>query len=331
MILANYNHGHYIEDNLKGLRAQNYPYWELIVVDDASTDNSRDIIAKYAAEDSRIKPFYQSTNLGVLATFNYGLAKATGDLFYGSAADDFISNHHFFDQVINQLLKYPQASGVVLKTRIIDSVSSKHLWDMGNCELGYVSPDKIIEGFFGGSLFLPGSSAIWRMNLINKIGFQYDLGPQADYFINHALPMISGVCFVNEIGVVMRKSKETYSASTSNEEFFFRHALVESRLRKICANKIIPDELIERWRFNLINGRLAITRQEQFISTIREFYQQIRIEEDGSLPNRFTSCRKYLMDQIDNLETELNEQRTMAQFIFKKNAPIVASDFKTMV
>ena len=89
--------------------------------------------------------------------------------------------------------------------------------------------------------------------------------------------------------------------------------------------------MIERWRFNLINGRLAITRQEQFISTIREFYQQIRIEEDGSLPNRFTSCRKYLMDQIDNLETELNEQRTMAQFIFKKNAPIVASDFKTMV
>ena len=321
VILANYNHSHYLEDNLNGLLAQTYPHWELILVDDASTDNSKEIIARYAASDNRIKPIYLPTNSGAVAAFNCGLDKLMGDLLYGSAADDYICNPKFFELVIEQLQQHPDAAGVSLKTRIINAETGEHLWDMGVGEWqGYLGPNESLRAFFDHNLFIPGSSAIWKASLIKQIGFHEDLGPQCDYFINHVLPALSGVCFVDEIVMTMRKAADTFSAKASDEDFFVRHALVEQRLRKACPSQIILPEVIEKWRFGMINSRLAITRQEQFISTTRDFYQQIQPWEADSLSQRFANCREYLIEQMDALEIELREQRTHAEAIFKRIA-----------
>lgn len=319
VVLPNYNHSHYLEDNLNGLLAQTYPHWELILVDDASTDNSKEIIARYAASDNRIKPIYLPTNSGAVAAFNCGLNKIMGELFYGSAADDYICNPRFFELVTEQLQQHPDSAGVSLKTRIINAETGEHMWDMGVGEWrGYLAPNESLRAFFEGNLFIPGSSAIWKTSLVNQIGFREDLGPQSDYFVNHLLPALSGVCFVDEIVVTMRKAADTFSAKATDELFFVRHALVERGLREACSTQIILPEVIEKWRFSLINSRLGITRQEQFISTTRDFYQQIQPWEVDSLSKRFANCRKYLIEQMDALEIEIREQRTNAEAIFKR-------------
>jgi glycosyltransferase involved in cell wall biosynthesis len=321
VILANYNHGHYLEDNLNGLLAQTYPHWELILVDDASTDNSREIIAHYAALDSRIKPFYLPNNNGAIAAFNLGFDKIKGELCYGSAADDYICNPKFFELVTDQLQQHPDAAGVSLKTLVINAETGEELWDMGVGKWrGYLGPNECLMAFFEENLFIPGSSSIWKASLVKQIGYHEDLGPQCDYFVNHVLPALSGVCFVDEIAITMRKAADNFSAKATDEEFFVRHALVEHRLREACSSQIILPEVIENWRFSLINSRLAITRQELFISTTRDFYQQIQPWEADSLSKRFASCREYLIEQMDALEIELREQRTHAEAIFKRIA-----------
>ena len=79
IIIPAYNVQNEISRCLRSMINQVYKNIEIIVVDDASTDNTRSIIKKYAEKDNRIIPFYQTINKGVSAARNTGLMAATGD------------------------------------------------------------------------------------------------------------------------------------------------------------------------------------------------------------------------------------------------------------
>lgn len=63
ILMANYNHANYIEEAIHSVISQTYPYWKLIIVDDASTDNSIEKIKPYL-KDNRIKFIIHKKNLG---------------------------------------------------------------------------------------------------------------------------------------------------------------------------------------------------------------------------------------------------------------------------
>ena len=68
VIMPVHNAGAYLEEAIRSVMAQTYSNWELLVVNDASTDNSVEIADKLALEDSRIKVFDNPTPTGYPAT-----------------------------------------------------------------------------------------------------------------------------------------------------------------------------------------------------------------------------------------------------------------------
>lgn len=70
------------------LLAQTFENFELIVADNASTDETERICRAYAARDSRIRYFRHAQNLGAIANFSFVLHEAVGDYFMWAAADD---------------------------------------------------------------------------------------------------------------------------------------------------------------------------------------------------------------------------------------------------
>ncbi|MBP5406145.1 glycosyltransferase family 2 protein [bacterium] len=78
VVMPNYNGIRFVEDALKSVLNQTYKNLELIVVDDCSTDNSPDIIEKFAQNDGRIKLFRQKNNSGVAAARNTAVQMAAG-------------------------------------------------------------------------------------------------------------------------------------------------------------------------------------------------------------------------------------------------------------
>lgn len=88
IIIPAYNVQNEISRCLRSMINQVYKNIEIIVVDDASTDNTRSIIKKYAEKDNRIIPFYQTINKGVSAARNTGLMAATGDYIIFVDSDD---------------------------------------------------------------------------------------------------------------------------------------------------------------------------------------------------------------------------------------------------
>ena len=89
VIVPVFNAGEHLNRCLGSLVTQTYPELDIIVVDDGSTDGSRDLIAEYAGREPRIRPVYQD-NAGVSSARNAGLTAAKGDLVSFVDADDWL-------------------------------------------------------------------------------------------------------------------------------------------------------------------------------------------------------------------------------------------------
>jgi glycosyltransferase involved in cell wall biosynthesis len=78
IILPTYNGSKYIKRAIESLLTQTFSNWELIIIDDGSSDNTEKIINEYIIKDSRIIYFKNDTNLGIQKTLNKGLKEAKG-------------------------------------------------------------------------------------------------------------------------------------------------------------------------------------------------------------------------------------------------------------
>ena len=106
IIIAAYNVGDYLEQCLDSVLTQTYADFEAIVVDDASTDNTADIIQQTAANDSRITLVQHSQNLGLHLTRKTGVEKASGEYaFFLDGDDDLAPNA--CEQFVNAMEQHP--------------------------------------------------------------------------------------------------------------------------------------------------------------------------------------------------------------------------------
>jgi glycosyltransferase involved in cell wall biosynthesis len=91
VIVPCYNYGHFLEDCVRSVLAQEGVDVELLIVDDCSTDASAETAHRLAARDDRIELRRHSSNAGLIATANEGLEWAQGDLVMLLSADDMLA------------------------------------------------------------------------------------------------------------------------------------------------------------------------------------------------------------------------------------------------
>lgn len=92
VIIPVYNLAEYLSKCIESVLAQTYTDFEIIAVDDGSSDNSADILKKYAEEDKRVKPVFKS-NGGVSSARNAGLDRAEGEYVFFLDGDDWIEEY----------------------------------------------------------------------------------------------------------------------------------------------------------------------------------------------------------------------------------------------
>src|SRR4051812_18986927 len=90
VVHANYNHGKYISRAIEAIVSQSRPPDEYIILDDGSTDNSVEIIERYAARYPYIQVVKNERNLGLMANTPRLLGMAKSDYLYTAASDDHI-------------------------------------------------------------------------------------------------------------------------------------------------------------------------------------------------------------------------------------------------
>ena len=166
VIMPAYNAAEHIAEAIESVLIQNYRNFELIVVDDGSTDNTKDIVAGF--KDDRIKYFYKD-NSGPSGTRNLAICKAMGQYIMPLDADDMMTPD-FIARHLMEFEKHPEADLVYCDVLLIDDRSNP-IRIMNKPE--YQDRRHLIRDLFrAGHPVLPFRLGI-RRSVFDKIGF-YD-------------------------------------------------------------------------------------------------------------------------------------------------------------
>lgn len=99
IVVPVYNVEKFIEECLNSVLAQTYQSYEIVLVNDGSTDNSLEICCKFQKQDSRVKVF-SKVNGGLSSARNYGITKSTGEYIIFLDPDDYWINPTALEQLV---------------------------------------------------------------------------------------------------------------------------------------------------------------------------------------------------------------------------------------
>lgn len=118
VIISSYNYARYLREAVESVIRQSLADWEAIIIDDASTDESAQVMQGFT--DPRIVKVYHTENMGNIATYNEGLALAHGEFLANLASDD---RYHpdFFRNTVAMLEAHPEAGMAYTKWELIDT------------------------------------------------------------------------------------------------------------------------------------------------------------------------------------------------------------------
>ena len=94
VIVPCYNHGRFLDEALQSVHRQTFPGWECFIIDDGSTDDTKNIALNWCQKDERFKYIYQE-NGGLSSARNRGIKEAKGQYLQFLDADDMIAANKF--------------------------------------------------------------------------------------------------------------------------------------------------------------------------------------------------------------------------------------------
>jgi glycosyltransferase involved in cell wall biosynthesis len=126
VIVPAYNYAQFLPETLSDLQKQTYTNWECIVVDDGSTDDTRNVAKTWVRKDSRFKYIFQK-NSGLSAARNTGIEQSQGAFIQLLDADDLLESDKFRLQ-IKAFSEHPEADIIYGELRYFTTTNKELRW-----------------------------------------------------------------------------------------------------------------------------------------------------------------------------------------------------------
>jgi glycosyltransferase involved in cell wall biosynthesis len=160
IIIPSYNHAQYLGDAIRSVLYQDYHDFEIIVVDDGSTDNSRELVAQFG---DKVWYIYQE-NAGLSAARNAGIRAAKGSLIGVLDADD-LYEPMFLNMLVDALKADPEADGAYCGYQFVDQENNL----LPQIENRPVPSDELHHALLDGNFFVP-ESIFLRRYVYDEVG-----------------------------------------------------------------------------------------------------------------------------------------------------------------
>ena len=270
VVLPNYNHGKLIGRALRALTAQERAPDEIIVIDDASTDDSVRVIEGFAVSSPAIKLLCNAENLGVIPTLERGLRTSLGKYVYFAAADDFVLPG-FFETALRRLEAHPDLSLFCGEAELVDGNTDRPfamrpaVWP--RMTAGRVDPPRVRQLLeTTDNWILTGSSVFRRSCVVWAGGLDNRLGPFADGMLARKLALKFGFFFEPKpvaTWAVFSASQSRGVALNLDKATYFLDAVHNW----IATDSVFPawyaDKFRDRWRF----GACRLVLQQRPLDT----------------------------------------------------------------
>jgi glycosyltransferase involved in cell wall biosynthesis len=299
VLMPNYNHAHFLPESLGAIISQSFRPEEILVLDDASTDNSVQVIEEFACKEPRLRLIRNERNMGV----NYGVNKllecASSEYVYLPSADDKVLPG-FFEKSISLLAKYPQAGLCSTVGRLIGEKGD----DRGiraipviSSTPHYFSPEETLRVLRRYGRWIDSGSVIFRREALVKEGkFREELGSFSDTFINLVIALRYGVCFVPEPLHCWRLLSTGYATRSGNDwvKLLERGEIARDLMRTQYKDIFPPDYIsifFRQWMY-LVTICAGFSVFDKHRQNLDEVFQGLSLQTKGiNRIFRFSMCK----------------------------------------
>jgi glycosyltransferase involved in cell wall biosynthesis len=248
IIIPTYNQSKYIEECISSALTQDYNNLEVIVSDDASTDNTSQIINRFNG-DSRLRYFKNTNNLGRVGNYRKALYEyASGEWAVVLDGDDYYTDPFFISEAVEWTQKDSKIVLVGAGQEIIKG-SQKKIYSL-------TEEDKIVDGF---DLFLqwsnkgtPHLASVYNRRLAMDIDFYRVNIISSDRESMLRLILNGKVAVLSRIVGVWRKHEANESNNLDYNEFTEDFNCIEMPY-KYAMQKGFNSHILNRWRKKMIN------------------------------------------------------------------------------
>lgn len=187
IITASYNYAQYIEQAINSVLNQSYQNWELIIVDDGSSDNSVEIIKSCCEKDTRIK-FLQhdnNQNKGLKETLLLGIEHASGEWIAFLESDDFFEPDNLLKK-IEIIKKHTNVKLVFNKVRFISQHKYKQQkqYELTQNKLSKMTfPRNMFYNFNINNIILTFSCVMVEKNALKNANFKTPIDSFLDWWL----------------------------------------------------------------------------------------------------------------------------------------------------
>jgi len=212
VLIPNHNHARYLPRSLGAVFSQSVQPREVVVIDDASTDDSLAVLESFAQRHPTMRIVRNERNLGVVGTLNRGVGLTQGRHLLAGGADDYVLPG-FFEKAMTLLDRHPSA-GLCF---------ANDAFQIGND--GAIQPNAGVwperPDFYDADGVcrhmrntIPGHATIFRTAVLREAGgYDADLAWYSDWFVNLTVAFRHGACHIPEPLAIRVLLDENYSAA----------------------------------------------------------------------------------------------------------------------
>jgi GT2 family glycosyltransferase len=276
IVVPLFNCEEYVRESLDSILAQTFCDFEVVVVDDASTDSSGEIVSSY--DDPRLRYFRQSTNLGIFPNLDDGIARARGSLIAFYHSDD-VYAPAIVERQVAYLDDHPEVGAVFA----IDTFITPDGVEYGRLDLPSefrqsrpLRYAEVLNGVFRhGNTFIRGQTSMVRRDVYQRVGSfdaRYDLRADLDMWLRIAAA--APIAILPEYLMAYRwghsNSSARYGRLRTDPEFTFAlldgvlateaRALVESDALRAYEARRVEDLLVVTANRYAVGDRQAARR-----------------------------------------------------------------------
>lgn len=217
IIIPNYNNAKYIDDCLHSILNQTHKNIEIIIVDDCSTDASRDILDRYAKKYDFIRLVFNKTNQGVAKNRDKAISQATGDYITTLDSDDYYISNDKLIKELELVLNYK-----LEKKQNIIAFSNIMLVNEDKSKIGYQANKNIVQGDIFDSIFtrdcmIPRDFLFTKDMYKNIGGFDFNIPIYEDWDLKIRLASMYHFYHVDLDGIGYRRHGQGLSSVGQKE------------------------------------------------------------------------------------------------------------------